>query len=85
MVAAYSRLNSSKEDLTQALTQEQEISKQYSDKIELLEKQIAEEVKEKYSLYKRIKELTEEINALKNKSPEMSTISGPDEIQRYRT
>ena len=54
-------------------------------KIELLEKQIAEEVKEKYSLYKRIKELTEEINALKNKSPEMSTISGPDEIQRYRT
>ena len=54
-------------------------------KIELLEKQIAEEVKEKYSLYKRIKELTEEINALKNKSPEMSSISGPDEIQRYRT
>ena len=54
-------------------------------KIELLEKQIAEEVKEKYSLYKRIKELTEEINALKNKSPEMSSISGPDDVQRYRT
>tara|TARA_A100001011_G_scaffold232022_1_gene239987 strand:+ start:2146 stop:2331 length:186 start_codon:yes stop_codon:yes gene_type:complete len=54
-------------------------------KIELLEKQIAEEVKEKYSLYKRIKELTEEINALKNKSPEMSSISGPDNVQRYRT
>ena len=54
-------------------------------KIELLEKQIAEEVKEKYALYKRIKELNEELHALKNKSPEMSTISGPDEIQRYRT
>ena len=54
-------------------------------KIELLEKQIAEEVKEKYALYKRIKELTDELNALKNRSPEMSTISGPDEIQRYRT
>jgi len=54
-------------------------------KIELLEKQIAEEVKEKYTLYKRIKELTEEINALKNKSPEMSSISGPNDVQRYRT
>ncbi len=54
-------------------------------KIELLEKQIAEEVKEKYTLYKRIKELNEELRALKNKSPEMSSISGPDEIQRYRT
>tara|TARA_B100000900_G_scaffold398565_1_gene400091 strand:- start:295 stop:450 length:156 start_codon:yes stop_codon:yes gene_type:complete len=51
----------------------------------LLEKQIAEEVKEKYALYKRIKELTEEINALKNKSPEMPSISGPNDIQRYRT
>ena len=56
-----------------------------STKIELLEKQIAEEVKEKYALYKRIKELNEELNALKNKSPEMSSISGLDEIQRYRT
>ena len=54
-------------------------------KIELLEKQIAEEVKEKYTLYKRIKELNEELRALKNKSPEMSSISGPDEIQRYKT
>jgi len=54
-------------------------------KIKLLEKQIAEEVKEKYTLYKRIKELTEEINALKNKSPEMPSISGPNDIQRYRT
>ena len=54
-------------------------------KIELLEKQIAEEVKEKYTLYKRIKELTEEINSLKNKSPEMPSISGPDNVQRYRT
>lgn len=54
-------------------------------KIELLEKQIAEEVKEKYALYKRIKELTEEVDALKNKSPEMSSISGPNHIQRYKT
>ena len=56
-----------------------------STKIELLEKQIAEEVKEKYALYKRIKELNEELRALKNKSPEMSSISGPDNVQRYRT
>mgnify|MGYP001163893368 FL=1 len=61
------------------------MTKKLFTKIELLEKQIAEEVKEKYSLYKRIKELTEEINALKNKSPEMSSISGPDNVQRYRT
>ena len=54
-------------------------------KIKLLEKQIAEEVKEKYTLYKRIKELTEEINALKNKSSEMPSISGPNDIQRYKT
>ena len=61
------------------------MTKKLFTKIELLEKQIAEEVKEKYALYKRIKELTDELNALKNRSPEMSTISGPDEIQRYRT
>ena len=61
------------------------MTKKLFTKIELLEKQIAEEVKEKYTLYKRIKELNEEMRALKNKSPEMSTISGPDEIQRYRT
>ena len=48
-------------------------------------KQIAEETKEKYSLYKRIKELNEELNALKNKSSEMSTDSGPDYIQRVKT
>ena len=61
-------------------------------KIELLEKQIAEEVKEKYALYKRIKELTEELEAAKNKnifnwnkSPELASNSGPNEIQRYRT
>ena len=61
------------------------MTKKLFTKIELLEKQIAEEVKEKYALYKRIKELNEELRALKNKSPEMSTISGLDEIQRYRT
>ena len=61
-------------------------------KIELLEKQIAEEVKEKYALYKRIKELTEELEEAKNqnifnwnKSPELASNSGPDEIQRNRT
>jgi len=61
-------------------------------KIELLEKQIAEEVKEKYALYKRIKELTEELEEAKNqnifnwnKSPEMPSISGPNDIQRYKT
>ena len=60
--------------------------------VEILKKQIAEEVKEKYALYKRIKELTEELEAAKNKnifnwnkSPELSSNSGPDEIQRNRT
>ena len=63
-----------------------------STKVDLLKKQIAEEVKEKYALYKRIKELTEELEAVKNKnifnwnkSPELASNSGPDEIQRYRT
>ena len=63
-----------------------------STKVDLLKKQIAEEVKEKYALYKRIKELTEELEAVKNKnifnwnkSPELALNSGPDEIQRYRT
>ena len=65
---------------------------QVSTEVELLKKQIAEEVKEKYALYKRIKELTEELEAVKNKnifnwnkSPELASNSGPDEIQRYRT
>ena len=35
------------------------------DSIELLKKQIAEETKEKYQLYKRIKELVEENEKLK--------------------
>ena len=65
---------------------------QVSTEVELLKKQIAEEVKEKYALYKRIKELTEELEAAKNKnifnwnkSPELASNSGPDEIQRNRT
>ena len=65
---------------------------QVSTEVELLKKQIAEEVKEKYALYKRIKELTEELEAAKNKnifnwnkSPELASNSGPDEIQRKRT
>ena len=41
--------------------------------------------KDVMNLYKRIKELNEELRALKNKSPDMSRISGPDHIQRYRT
>ena len=35
--------------------------------VDMLEKQLAEEVKEKYILYKRIKELTEEVNMLSEK------------------
>ena len=65
---------------------------QPSTEVELLKKQIAEEVKEKYALYKRIKELTEELEEAKNKnifnwnqSPELAPNSGPDEIQRNRT
>ena len=53
--------------------------------LDILKKQLAEETKEKYALYKRIKELNEELRALKNKSPELSTDSGPNEIQRNRT
>ena len=36
--------------------------------VELLKKQLAEETKEKYTLYKRVKELTEELQACKNKN-----------------
>ena len=53
--------------------------------VDLLKKQLAEETKEKYALYKRIKELNEELRDLKNKSPELSSDSGPNEIQRNRT
>ena len=53
--------------------------------LDLLKKQLAEETKEKYALYKRIKELNEELRALKNKSPELSSDSGQNEIQRNRT
>ena len=60
--------------------------------VDLLKKQLAEETKEKYTLYKRVKELTEELEACKNrsifnwnKSPELAPNSGPDEIQRNRT
>ena len=35
--------------------------------VDILKKQLAEEVKEKYILYKRIKELTEEVNMLSEK------------------
>ena len=63
-----------------------------STEVDLLKKQIAEEVKEKYALYKRIKELTEELESLKsknifnwNKSPELPSNSGPEYIQRYKT
>ncbi len=38
--------------------------------VELLKKQIQEEVKEKYALYKRIKELNEEIEELKKPNPD---------------
>ena len=55
------------------------------EEIKLLKKQLAEETKEKYTLYNRIKELNEELNAVKNKSNEMSTDSGPEHIQRNKT
>tara|TARA_B100000683_G_C12204905_1_gene438190 strand:+ start:407 stop:562 length:156 start_codon:yes stop_codon:yes gene_type:complete len=51
----------------------------------LLKKQLAEETKEKYTLYKRIKKLTEELEVYKNKSPELSPNSGPNQIQREKT
>ena len=50
--------------------------------VDLLKKQLAEETKEKYALYKRIKELNEEIKHLKNDS---NPISGPEYRQRYHT
>ncbi len=60
--------------------------------VDLLKKQLAEEIKEKYTLYKRVKELTEELEECKNrsifnwnKSPELASNYGPDEIQRNRT
>ena len=53
--------------------------------VDLLKKQLVEETKEKYALYKRIKELTEELEVYKNKSPELSSNFGPNEIQRNRT
>ena len=60
--------------------------------VDLLKKQLAEETKEKYALYKRVKELTEELEACKNrsifnwnKSPELAPNSGPNEIQRDKT
>ena len=53
--------------------------------VDLLKKQLVEETKEKYALYKRIKELTEELEKYKNKSPELSSNSGPNQIQREKT
>ena len=50
--------------------------------VDLLKKQLAEETKEKYALYKRIKELNEEIRYLKNDS---NPIAGPEYRQRYNT
>ncbi len=58
---------------------------QPSTKVDLLKKQLAEETKEKYALYKRVKELTEELEVYKNKSPELSSNSGPNQIQREKT
>ena len=61
------------------------IATKLSTEVDLLKKQLAEETKEKYALYKRIKELNEELRAIKNKSPELDGNSGPAEIQRNRT
>ena len=56
-----------------------------STEVDMLKKQLAEETKEKYTLYKRIKELTEKLEVYKNKSPELSPNSGPNQIQREKT
>ena len=56
-----------------------------STEVDMLKKQLAEETKEKYTLYKRIKKLTEELEVYKNKSPELSPNSGPNQIQREKT
>jgi len=53
--------------------------------VDLLRKQLAEETKEKYTLYNRIKELRAQLDALQNKSPELSSNSGADQIQRDKT
>ena len=50
--------------------------------VDLLKKQLAEETKEKYALYQRIKELNEEIRHLKNDS---NPLHGPEHRQRYNT
>ena len=50
--------------------------------VDLLKKQLAEETKEKYALYKRVKELNEEIRHLKNDS---NPLHGPEYRQRYNT
>ena len=60
------------------------IPRQYTE-VDLLKKQLAQETKEKYALYKRIKELTEKLEVYKNKSPELSLNSGPNQIQREKT
>ena len=54
-------------------------------KYDILKKQLAEETKEKYTLYERIKELRAQLDAWQNKSPELSSNSGPDQIQRDKT
>ena len=54
-------------------------------KYDLLKKQLSEETKEKYTLYERIKDLRAQLDALQNKSPELSSNSGPDKIQRDKT
>jgi len=61
------------------------MTKKLFTKIDLLKKQLAEETKEKYTLYKRIKDLRAQLDALQNKSPELSSNSGPDQIQRDKT
>ena len=52
---------------------------------DILKNNIKELQRQLQQSYIRIKELNEEISFLKNKSPELSSNSGPDHIQRYRT
>ena len=60
------------------------MTKPFTD-IDLLKKQLAEETKEKYTLYSRIKELRAQLDELQKKSSELDDNSGPDQIQRDKT
>jgi hypothetical protein len=53
--------------------------------IDLLKKQLAQETKEKYTLYSRIKELRAQLDELQKKTPELDDNSGANQTQRDKT